>query len=64
MSIDLLTDDIDAEELFAGVAERMNRLRKTASKLRAGTINAHHAANRIERIADEISRAKEAKEAS
>lgn len=47
---------VSASAVAVRVAERMDRLRETAAELRAGTIHPAHAANRIARIADEISR--------
>jgi hypothetical protein len=40
------------------VRDQMDRLRETAAELRSGKINPHHAANRIEKIANEIARRK------
>lgn len=45
--------------IAATIQSRMDRLRETANELRAGTIHPVHAANRIEKIANEIARAKE-----
>jgi hypothetical protein len=45
----------------AMISVRMDRLRETANELRAGAIHPAHAANRIEKIANEIAKAKETK---
>lgn len=46
-----------ALELFESELSALtDRLRETAAELRAGTINRHHAANRIEKIANQIAK--------
>lgn len=45
--------------LLEEMQQRADLLRSTAAELRAGTMNRFHAANRIERIANEIARPKE-----
>ena len=45
--------------LEAELQDRAKLLRSTAAELRAGTMNPFHAANRIERIANEIARPKD-----
>lgn len=46
------------EAAQAHYAAQADRLRETAAELRAGTMNVHHCANRLELIADAISPAK------
>jgi hypothetical protein len=46
------------EEIVAATSARMDRIRETAAELRAGAIHPSHAANRLDKIANEISRRK------
>jgi hypothetical protein len=46
--------DAEDRKRSEDVRERVDRLRQTADELQAGTINPHHAANRIRKIANEI----------
>lgn len=56
-----LMSDAERACILAVVAQmhgHADRLRETAAELRAGTINRHHAANRIEKIANTIAKEK------
>ena len=58
---DLLTADIDAQDVFEQVAAHCDRLREVARGLRDGSMHPAHAANSIMKHANAISveRAKE-----
>lgn len=52
------SDVVEDSVILDALQHLADRLRSTAAELRAGTMNRWHAANRIERIANEIARGK------